>query len=84
LAKGKEARQAQRARWDRAIVAIWAASRRDSDLTQEQLAEKLGWTRNMVASVEAGRREVTATELIMFAAVVGVDPRTLLERILRW
>lgn len=84
MARAKEARQAQRARLDRAIVAVWAASRRDSNLTQQQLSEKLGWTRNMVASVESGRREVTATELIMFAAVVGVDPRTLLERILRW
>jgi hypothetical protein len=38
----------------------------------------------LVGQAESGRREVTATDLIMFAAVVGVDPRTLLERILRW
>ncbi len=86
MAEKKTKQQSQRERLDQAVVIVWAAMRRDADLSQEQLAEKLGapWSRDMVAAVERGRRRVTVTELILFASALGVDPETAFRRILRW
>jgi DNA-binding XRE family transcriptional regulator len=74
----------QRERWDRAVVAVWAATRRDLDLTQQQFADKLGWSRDTVAALEAGRRKVEVSDVILFALAVGVEPETLFRRVLRW
>ena len=84
LAEGKKAKQAQRERWDRAVVAVWSATRRDADLSQQALAQKLGWSRDTVASVEAGRRKVEVSDVILFAAALGLEPETIFRRILRW
>jgi DNA-binding XRE family transcriptional regulator len=84
LAEGKKAREAQRERWNRAVVAIWSATRRDADLSQEALARKLDWSRDTVASVEAGRRKVEVSDVILFAAALGLEPETIFRRILRW
>jgi DNA-binding XRE family transcriptional regulator len=84
LAEGRKAKLAQRERWDRAVVAVWQATRRDSDLSQDALAQKLGWSRDTVGSVEAGRRKVTVTDVVLFAAALGIEPETIFRRILRW
>jgi transcriptional regulator with XRE-family HTH domain len=76
--------EAQRERWNRAVVAIWSATRRDLDLTQQQVADKLGWSRATLAGLESGRRKVEVADLILFGQAVGVDPETLFRRVLRW
>jgi transcriptional regulator with XRE-family HTH domain len=80
----KTKQQIQAQRWDQAVMAVWGATRRDCDVSQQQLATKLGWTRDMVASVERGRRKVSVTEMIQFAQALGIDPETVFRRILRW
>jgi DNA-binding XRE family transcriptional regulator len=80
----KPKKLAQRERWNRAVVAVWSATRRDLDLTQQNLADKLGWSRDTVAALEAGRRKIEVSDVILFALAVGVDPETLFRRVLRW
>ena len=80
----KSKRAEQRKHWDRAVVAIWSATRRDLDLTQQQVADKMGWSRATLAGLEAGRRKVEVSDLILFAHAVRVEPETLFRRILRW
>jgi len=75
---------ADRARLEQGIrMALWA-SRHDADITQQQLAEKLGWSRNQVANVESGRRQIQVIDLLLFAKALNVSPMTLLNRILHW
>ncbi len=63
---------------------VLRASREDSDLSQGELGVKLGWTRNQVANLEGGRRSVHLTDCVMIAKALGIDPLSLLHRILRW
>jgi transcriptional regulator with XRE-family HTH domain len=76
--------EAQRERWNRAAAVVLAATRRDRDMNQDNLAEKLGVSRDVVANIEGGRRKIEVSDLIMIARVLDVDPQELLGRILRW
>jgi transcriptional regulator with XRE-family HTH domain len=53
-------------------------------VTLEDLAEKLGWTRDAVSNIENGRRHVRVSNLIRIAKAFGMEPEALLERIVRW
>jgi transcriptional regulator with XRE-family HTH domain len=84
MAEKKRRPQAQTVHLEAAVRTVWSATRRDADLSQASLGERLGWTRDQVASVERGRRKVTVTDLIVFAEACGVDAERLLRRIVRW
>jgi transcriptional regulator with XRE-family HTH domain len=84
VAEKKRTTPSQTARLEAAVRTVWSATRRDADLSQASLGERLGWTRDQVASVERGRRKVTVADLIAFAEACGVDPERLLRRIVRW
>lgn len=45
-----------RERLERAVRIVLKASRQDRDLSQKELAQKMGWSRNQVANLESGRR----------------------------
>jgi transcriptional regulator with XRE-family HTH domain len=68
----------------KAFAAVLAASRRDADLTQAQVAEEMGWTRNTVTKIEAATRAVAAEELLELGRLYKVEPLVLLGRVLRW
>ena len=56
------------------IGARLVAARKQLDLTQAELAEKLGFeTRQTLASIEAGDRRLSAEELIRVIQTLGVD-----------
>jgi transcriptional regulator with XRE-family HTH domain len=74
----------ERARLERAIRAVLGASREDADVSQKQLAVKLGWTRNVVANLETGRRVVGLADFVLIARELRIEPERLLLRILRW
>jgi transcriptional regulator with XRE-family HTH domain len=76
--------EAQRERWDRAVVAVLAATRRDKDMSQETLAERLGVSRDVIANIEAGRRRVEVSDLILIGRALDVDPEVLFRRVMRW
>jgi ribosome-binding protein aMBF1 (putative translation factor) len=73
-----------RDRWNRAVRAVWTASRRDADLSQAALAAKLRLTRDIVASIEAGRRRIEFADVMLLAEALELEPETIFQRILRW
>ena len=80
----KAAKKKQLLTLRRSVAAVIAATRRDHDLTQEQLADKLGWSRWKLAKMENGQGKVEAGELIMIARALGTDPEVVWRRVLRW
>lgn len=84
LDKKKPAKQKERDRWNRAIVTVIRAARDDADVTQQELANRLGFTHRQVVNMEHGRRAIHASDLIMIAKALNEDPETLMRRILRW
>ena len=52
----------ERRRWERVTAIVLTGTRRDQDVSQQELAARLGWTRNMVANLESGRRSVRLSD----------------------
>lgn len=50
-----------------------ASARKDSGLTQAQLAKKLGWQQTDVSKVERGVRRLDVIEFLAFAKAIGID-----------
>lgn len=73
-----------RERLQRVIPIVLSGSRRDLDVSQRELAERMGWSRNQVANIESGRRAVHLTDFVLFAKALNIDPIALLHRVLRW
>lgn len=84
LDKKRPAKQKEKDRWNRAIVTVIRAARDDADVTQQELANRLGFTHRQVVNMEHGRRAIHASDLIMIAKALNEDPETLMRRILRW
>jgi transcriptional regulator with XRE-family HTH domain len=84
LDKKRPAKQKERDRLNRAIVTVIRAARDDADVTQQELANRLGFTHRQVVNMEHGRRAIHASDLIMIAKALNEDPETLMRRILRW
>jgi transcriptional regulator with XRE-family HTH domain len=80
----KNSTEARLLSWRKAFAAVLAASRRDADLTQVQVADEMGWTRNTVTKIEAGTRAVAAEELVELSRLYKTDALVLLGRVLRW
>ncbi len=62
---------------------LWAL-RQDADISQLELAEKLGWSRNMVANMESGRRNLLAADFILICKVLSISPVSVLQRVQSW
>lgn len=71
-------------RWEHVAGVVLAGTRRDLDVSQRELAHRLGWSRNMIANIETGRRSMNLGEFIIVARALNVGPEILLQRILRW
>jgi DNA-binding XRE family transcriptional regulator len=80
----KKALEARLSRWRRAFASVLAACRRDADLTQWQVAEEMGWTRNTVTKIEGGDRPIASEELMELCRLYRVDPIVLMGRVLKW
>jgi DNA-binding XRE family transcriptional regulator len=73
-----------RIRLERVIRIVLSASREGLDVSQRELAEKLGWSRNQIANIETGRRAIRLTDFLIIAKALNIDPLALLHRVLRW
>jgi transcriptional regulator with XRE-family HTH domain len=82
--KKAEKAEAERQRLDRIIVAVLKASREDLDVSRKELADRLGWKPEQVAELEIGRRIVRASDVILIARALKLDPRKMFERFLSW
>lgn len=63
---------------------VLSASRRGLEVSQAELGERLGWSRNQITNIETGRRAVQFTDFLMIAKALNIDPLALLSRVLRW
>jgi transcriptional regulator with XRE-family HTH domain len=52
--------------------------RKEANLTQEQIAERVGLTRTSVTNIERGRQHIGLHQLYLLAAAVGRQPAELL------
>lgn len=66
------------------VRVVLKASREDSDRSQQDLATSLGWSRNMIANMETGRRAIGFVDFVMVARALRVEPERLLRRIFHW
>ena len=73
-----------RSHWHRAVVIVIVATRREFNMTQEDLAKILGWHRSRIAKIESGERRIDVPEFVAIANGLNVDPTLLLARVLRW
>ncbi|PTE13205.1 helix-turn-helix domain-containing protein [Pseudogemmobacter blasticus] len=61
-----------------ALMQALVEARRNSGLTQQELADRLGRSQSFVAKIETGERRVEVIELIEIAQLLGVSALTLL------
>lgn len=52
--------------------------RKEAQLTQGQVAERVGLTRTSVTNIERGRQHIALHQLFLLASAVGVEPGDLL------
>jgi transcriptional regulator with XRE-family HTH domain len=73
---------------NRAVATIVQASRREADLTQRELVERLpkwlGWDQTTLAKVETSRRRADLVELIEIAKALELEPLVFIARIVNW
>jgi transcriptional regulator with XRE-family HTH domain len=67
----------------RAIASAIATARRHARLSQRELARKLKVPPNWIQRIESLERRVDVAEFIAIARAIGVDPVSLLSRVLR-
>ena len=57
--------------------------RTKAELTQAQLAERLGWLQKTISDIEIGTRRVSEIELIQLGDALDFDPAAAIRRIAR-
>jgi len=70
--------------WDRAVAVGIKLGRVGRELSQDQVAQLMGWSPDVISNIEKNRRTVTLSELIVLAEAMGEDPAQILQRILQW
>jgi transcriptional regulator with XRE-family HTH domain len=63
------------------VGACLAAARRRANVTQQELAAKLGKPQSFVSEYERGQRRVDVIELIVISQALGIDPLSLFTEI---
>jgi transcriptional regulator with XRE-family HTH domain len=56
------------------------AERIRQELTQQQLADRLGWSRRIISEIETGKRQVRVDELPEICEALNCGVRDLLSR----
>lgn len=65
------------------LRAVLKAARLEAGLTQRELSAKLRRDKNFVQLVESGERALDAVEFIEYAEKVGVDPRDVIDELMK-
>lgn len=63
---------------DALIAGNVRAARAKLRLRQDDLADEMGWTRNMVTNLESGSRRITLSDAVALCAALKVDLHELL------
>jgi transcriptional regulator with XRE-family HTH domain len=64
------------------LLAVLRAARKRADVSQVELAERLGNTQTFVSKCERGERRIDAVELVEIAEALGLSPQELLAEYL--
>jgi transcriptional regulator with XRE-family HTH domain len=64
------------------LAEMLAQHRRDANLKQAEVAQRLGRHQPFIANIEAGERRVDLVELLDLAEAIGFDPCKLIEELL--
>lgn len=62
------------------FIAFIASARKEADLTQVELAARLGKPQSFVSKVERGERRLDVIEFCQVAEAIGHDPAELLGK----
>lgn len=73
-----------RSKEHRTLLAILRASRTEAELTQRELAERLGWSKSKYASIESGERRLDVIEFRHVAKALKVDAIEMFRRWVNW
>ena len=57
-----------------ALVTFLKKKRNDADLTQVQVAKRLGRYQSFITDYERGQKRIDAVELVQIAEAIGFDP----------
>ncbi len=68
----------------KAFRAVITGLRKSKGLTQEQLADKVGWERSMLSKIEAGERTCSVWEFMALCRALGEKPSKVMARIESW
>ena len=71
-------------RWARAARTVLRAYREDADLTQEQLAARVGWTPVQVVNLENGKKAMDIRHVVRIVRALGIDPAKAFAQIGNW
>lgn len=82
--RGKRSTKVREKDWDHIVASVISATRQDLDMSQQQLADELGWTRDAVSNLENQRRHCKVSDLIRIAKAFGMEPDALFQRIVHW
>lgn len=63
------------------VVARLAEKRRKAGLTQQAVADRLGWRQAVIARIEGKQRRMDVIEYLRLAEAIGFDPVRLLREI---
>jgi len=57
------------------------SQRQQAEMTQQQLADRLGWDQKTISNIERGQHRVTLIEIIELGEVLSFDPAAVVRRI---
>ncbi len=63
------------------LITMFRQRRRELDLTQEALANLIGWPQWNISRIESGERKVDVVEFLILSKALQLDPHELINRI---
>lgn len=63
------------------FVGMLVDRRKASCLSQQTVADALGWQQSIIAKIETAQRRTDVVELIRIATVIGFDPAKLVREV---
>lgn len=76
--------QGLRSKEHRAFIAVLRGTRAARGMTQQQLADKLGWERQTISRMETGERTCSIWEFAQICKALGEKPSKMMQRIENW
>jgi transcriptional regulator with XRE-family HTH domain len=64
-----------------ALRILLVERRKQSKMTQAQLAKKLGWDQSTVSMLESGQRSLSLLEFVKLSDAIGFDPMEIIKTI---